>query len=237
MPELVNKAEDLGEANEMDVIDKLVPVVGLNVLDVGCGNGRIARQLAERGAETIGVEPDPVQAEKNRAAPLVSGLTFIEAPGQSLPFDDHSMDGVFFSFSFHHVPRRHMDAALEEAARVLKPETGFLYVLEPMLEGSMEDVYRPFHDETEVRKEAYEALNRSAAPRFAVARELRYWETVNYDDFDTFVEEITGKTYSHFPRENVDTPIIRDLFERGKIEDGYEFIQHSRVNLYQNPHR
>jgi ubiquinone/menaquinone biosynthesis C-methylase UbiE len=43
MGDLTNNAEDLGPADEMEVIDKLVPVAGLNVLDVGCGNGRIAR--------------------------------------------------------------------------------------------------------------------------------------------------------------------------------------------------
>jgi len=235
MGDLTNNAEDLGPADEMDVIDKLVPVAGLNVLDVGCGNGRIARQLAARGAITIGVEPDPIQAEKNRAAVPVAGLTFIEAPGQALPIADNSVDGVFFSFSFHHIPREHMDAAIAEAVRVLKPETGFLYVLEPMLSGSMEDVYRPFHDETQVRTEAYIALGRSAEHCFAEARELRYRETVRYDNFITFVNEKTRSTYNNFPRDRVDTPGVRALFELGRTEDGYEFIQYSRVNLYLGP--
>jgi len=42
MVDLTNNAEDLGEADEMEVIDRLVPVAGLRVLDIGCGNGRIA---------------------------------------------------------------------------------------------------------------------------------------------------------------------------------------------------
>ena len=156
MRDLISDAEDLGEADEMDVIDRLVPVAGLNVVDVGCGGGRITRQLAERGAKVLGVEPDPIQAEKNRAAEAMPGLSFVEAPGQALPVDDDFMDGVFFSYSLHHVPREHMDGALAESARVLKPEAGFLYVQEPMLVGSMEAVYRPFHDETEVRTMAYD---------------------------------------------------------------------------------
>ncbi len=235
MRDLTNNAEDLGCVDEMEVIDMLVPVAGLNVLDVGCGNGRIARQLAERGAITVGVEPDPVQAEKNRVAEPVAGLTFIEAPGQALPISDNSMNGVFFSFSFHHIPREHMDAAIAEAVRVLKSDTGFLYVLEPMLVGSMEDVYRPFHDETQVRTQAYIALGRSAEQCFAEARELRYHETVHYDNFTTFVNEKTRSTYNNFSRDRVDTPNVRALFELGKTEDGYAFTQHSRVNLYLRP--
>ena len=236
MDDLTNNAEDIGTADEMDVIDMLVPVSGLNVLDVGCGNGRIARQLAERGAVTIGVEPDPIQAERNRNAVPVAGLTFVEAPGQALPIADNSMDGVFFSFSFHHIPREHMDEAIAEAVRVLKPETGFLYVLEPMLTGSIEDVYRPFHDETKVRTQAYNALGRSAHQCFAEARELRYCETIRYDNFTTFVNEKTNSTYNHFSRDWVDTPDVRAMFELGRVDDGYVFSQHSRVNLYHRPH-
>jgi hypothetical protein len=37
--------------------------------------------------------------------------------------------------------------------------------------GSMEAVYRPFHDETEVRTLAYDALRRMAVPRFVEARD------------------------------------------------------------------
>ena len=94
------------------------------------------RQLAERSAKVLGVEPYPIQAEKNRAAEAVPGLSFVEVPGQALPTDDGFMDGVFFRNSLHHVPREHMGGALAEATRMLKPETGFLYVLEPMLAGS-----------------------------------------------------------------------------------------------------
>ena len=129
-----------------------------------------------------------------------------------------------------------MDDAIAEAVRVLKPDTGFLYVLEPMVVGNMEDVYRPFHDETLVRTEAYTALGRSAKPRFAKARELRYRETVRYDNFNSFVSEKTSSTYNHFSRDQVDTPSVRALFELGQTKDGYLFTQHSRVNLYHGPH-
>ncbi len=233
--DLVGNAEDLGRADEIDVIDRLVSLAGLKVVDVGCAGGRVTRQLVERGAEALGVEPDAIQAAKNRAAEAVPGLTFMEAPGQALPVDDGSVDGVFFSFSLHHVPREHMDAALAEAARVVKPETGFLYVLEPMVVGTMEDVYRPFHDERGVRTLAYEALARAAAPRFDEARELRYHEPVRYDNFATFVDGLTGTTYADFPRDKVDTPEVQAVFEAGKTDDGYVFTQHSRVNLYRGP--
>ncbi len=232
---LTGDAEDLGEADEIMVIDKLVGLAGLHVVDVGCGGGRVTRQLVACGALAIGVEPDPIQAEKNHATESVPGLTFMEAPGQSLPVEDGSMDGVFFSYSLHHVPREHRDGALVEAARVLKPETGFLYVMEPMLVGSMDAVYRPFNDETEVRTEAYEALKRTAEPLFTEARELHYHASVRYESFAVFLDEVAGTTYNHFSREHVDTPEVKALFEAGNADDGYDFIEHTRVNLYRGP--
>jgi ubiquinone/menaquinone biosynthesis C-methylase UbiE len=232
MRDLLNDAEDLGDVDETDVIDRLVPVAGLNVLDVGCGGGRLTRQLAERGANALGVEPDPIQAEKNRAAVVMPGLSFVEASGQALPFEDNFMDGVFFSYSLHHVPREHMDRVLTEAARVLKPKTGFLYILEPLLGGSLEAVYRPFHDETEVFALAYDAIKRAAAPRFAEARELLYRELVRYDSFAAFVEEVAETTYYAFRREQVDTPEVEALFQAGRTDNGYIFTQYTRVNLY-----
>ena len=233
--ELIGDAEDLGEADEMAVIDRLVKVAGLDVADVGCGGGRITRQLAERGANALGVEPDPIQAEKNRAAETVPGLTFVEAPGQALPMEDASLDGVFFSYSLHHVPREHMDQALAEAVRVLKPKTGFLYVLEPMLGGDMEAVYRAFHDESGERALAYDAVKRVAEPRFEEAREFRYHEPVRYDSFATFVDEVSGTTYEDFPRDKVDTPDVKAKFDVGRTDDGYVFTQHIRVNLFRGP--
>ncbi len=233
--DLVGDAEDLGEADELVVIDRFVQVAGLDVLDVGCGEGRITHHLVERGANALGVEPDPIQAEKNRCANVVPGLSFVEAPGQALPVDDDSMDGVFFCYSLHHVPRQNMDNALNEAMRVLKPDTGFLFVLEPLLAGSMETVYRPFHDETEVRMLAYDALERVAAPRFAKPRELRYREFIYYDSFANFFDEMAGTTYNDFSREQLGTPEVRALFEAGRTENGYAFTQHTRVNFYRGP--
>ena len=163
------------------------------------------------------------------------GLSFIEAPGQALPFDDDSIDGVFFSYSMHHVPPEHMAGALAEAVRVLQPETGFLYVLAPLLTGSMEAVYRPFHDETEVRTLAYDAVQRHAAPRFAQAREVWYREPVRYGSYEEFVEGDVGHTSSDFTRAKVDTPEVRTAFEAGRTDDGFVFTQHARVNLFHGP--
>ena len=126
---------DLGDLGDLEALQRIVEeVAGLSLIEAGCAAGDTARRLAELGARVLAVEPDELQAEKNRAAPAASGVTFVEAGAQALPAEDASMDGVLFFRSLHHVPRELMDAALGEAARVLKPD-GFLYVAEPGMEG------------------------------------------------------------------------------------------------------
>ena len=229
-------AEDFGEATDIEVLDRLVEVSGLRLLDIGCGAGRLTRELAKRGATVIGVEPDPIQAAKNRAADPMPGVTFVECGAEELGQAEGSMDGVFFKYSLHHVPPADMDRALGAAMRVLKPATGFLYVIEPVMAGSYSELSRLFHDETEVRISAYEALGRTVAPRFAERREIHYGDWKEYQNFDQFLDEKLGQTYNDNKRETVDTPAVRALFETARngdgLGDGYRFEYSLRANFY-----
>ena len=225
-------AEDFGEATDFEVLDRLVEVSGLRLLDIGCGAGHLTRELAKRGATVIGVEPDPVQAARNREADPMPGVTFVECEAQELSQADGSMDGVFFKYSLHHVPQADMDRALAEAMRVLRPETGFLYVIEPVMAGRYSELSRLFHDETEVRISAYQALGRTVAPRFAMRREIHYGDWTEYENFDRFLEDKLGQTYNDHKRETVDTPAVRALFETGRNGDGYRFKYALRANYY-----
>jgi ubiquinone/menaquinone biosynthesis C-methylase UbiE len=224
--------EDLGEVDEIDVIEHLVPVNGLSLLDVGCGDARLARKLVSRGATVIGMDPDLVQMAANKGAEPVSGLSFLAASAEALPIEEKSVDGVVFCLSLHHVPQPVMKEALEEAMRVLRPESGFVCVLEPLTTGSLETLYQPFHDETLVRRAAYEALLTSAAPRFAEARELRYGETERYDGFSDFLETVRSLSYLDVPAGIETDPRIRAAFEAGATGSGYAFTQHVRVNFF-----
>jgi len=228
--------KDLGDLNDLQTIDQLVPVDGLNLIDIGCGAGANSRELVARGATVLGVEPDPIQAEKNRAAVEVTGLRFVETGATTLPVDDASVDGVFFFRSLHHVPIKDMDAALAEAARVLKPGTGFLYVVEPATTGSHFPVMRPYNDETVVRSEAQAALARAAKGLFPEPETFVHAVHPRYDDFDSLVSRVSGQSYNDIDLEKVETDEVRALFEAGKTDDGnYVFDQPMLVNLFRMP--
>jgi ubiquinone/menaquinone biosynthesis C-methylase UbiE len=226
-------AEDLGVATDMEAVDRLLAVRGLALADVGCGGGRTSRGLAKRGATVTGVEPDPIQAEKNRAAPACPGLRFTEGHAQNLPLEDATTDGVFFFYSLHHVPADELATALGDAVRVLKPGSGFLYVAEPAIRGAYYELYRPFHDETEVRTLARAALD-GIRPRFARHHHYRYGSVARYADFETFVTDVSGTSYNRITREMVDRPDVRALFEAGRTDDGYAFEEIVTLDLYRD---
>lgn len=130
-----------------------------------------------------------------------------------------------------------MDAALAEAARVVKPRGGFIYVIEPAMTGSHFPVMRPFNDETTVRTEAQAALAR-AADRLGDSLNVEltthaYVQYPRYANFEAMVERVTGLTFRDIDRKNVETDEVRALFEAGRCDDGdYVFSQPMLLNLF-----
>ncbi len=225
---------DLGELTDIQAVTHLMDVNGLRLVDVGCGAGHISRALAEMGAVVLGIEPDPAQAERNRSADPLPNVTLLEAGAQAIPADDQSVDGVMFFRSLHHVPRDLMDAALMEAARVLKPE-GFLYVVEPGMEGSHYAMMRPFHDETEVRTLAQQALVRAAEGLFESNSAYLYIQHPRHDSFEAMVDFFTSLSFNDITREMIDVPEVRERFEAACTDNGFVFEQPTLLNVYRQP--
>ena len=139
-----------------------MPLAGRRVLDVGCGDGALARELARAGAQVSGIECSTVQLELAQRAPRVGGEVYREGVGQDLPFEDRTFDATAFRASLHHVPADAMTQALREARRVTRPE-GELFVFEPLASGTFFALVRLVDDETVVRAQAQEAIGRAVA--------------------------------------------------------------------------
>ncbi len=224
------KAQDLGPLTDIEAVDQLVNVRKMEIVDVGCGDGTLARALAERGANVLGLEPDPVQAAKNRAQPPCPGVTLVEAGAQSIPLENGTADGVIFSRSLHHVPTKLMGRALCEARRVLKPK-GFVVVLEPEIDSPYSQLMRPFHDESKERAAAKRALKRLMPKVFRRRREYTYTTSEVHSDFESFVARMAGATFNTIRRDWVDTPKVRRAFEAGRTNGAYEFEHRMRAHL------
>ena len=144
--------------SDLEVLERLVPVGGRDVVDVGCGGGAIVRSLAARGARVTGVEISESQLAAAVRDDNGSGARYVVGVAQRLPIPDESIDVVLFMRSLHHVPPDDMLEALHGAARVLRPG-GAVYIAEPLTEGDFFELTSLVEDEREVRAAAQQAID------------------------------------------------------------------------------
>jgi ubiquinone/menaquinone biosynthesis C-methylase UbiE len=94
---------------------------GLDVLDVGCGQGIDLANYARAGARPTGVDLTARHVELSNAHLRALGLAglAVEGDAERLPFPDSSFDRVSSNGVLHHTPD--LPTALREIRRVLRP--------------------------------------------------------------------------------------------------------------------
>jgi len=222
----------MSERTHQDVMAELVPLEGAQVLDIGCGNGRITRLIAACGARVIGIDPGRSQIDTARGSEPLNGERYVMGTAENLPLSDASADVVFFFNSLHHVPERAMDAALDEAHRALKPQ-GWLFIAEPLAEGPQFLMQQPLNDETEVRARAYEAIGRARTRGFTEVSESRYTADGKHTSYESFRDgsiSISPARAKLFAERDAE---MRARFEQygEKRADGWHFASPIRVNV------
>ncbi|MGB7101911.1 MAG: class I SAM-dependent methyltransferase [Xanthobacteraceae bacterium] len=222
---------DLGERSHLDALLATVgPVAGLHIIDVGCGEGQLARALANRGARVTGC--DPFIAETGWTTHGSGSYRLLKAPADALSEPDQSADLVLFVFSLHHVPEAKLYGALAEARRVLRP-SGRLYVAEPLAQGPHQHIMELFHDETAVRKGAANALVNFAKPHFAMDQISSYTDARSYSDFDTFAGRmIANMRFNGYTEAAVLAPDVRRRFVEANAKYHGKFDQPVRIDYY-----
>lgn len=102
------------------------------VLDVGTGEGQVARHVIADGAALV-VGVDPTRAQLKVAGERGGGVHYARAGAASLPFPDASFDAVVVCLVFEHIADH--EPAIAEIARVLAPGGRFLFLLNhPLLQ-------------------------------------------------------------------------------------------------------
>lgn len=93
---------------------------GQLILDMGCGNGRVADLVDEIKARYIGI--DVSEKLVNVAQQLRPQHKFYTGNMLKTEFEDNTFDHILMIASFHHLPGKEMRlVALEETKRIVKP--------------------------------------------------------------------------------------------------------------------
>ena len=101
------------------------------VLDIGCGEGHVARRVAGLGADVVGLDPTPAQVRE--AGARGGGPRYAQARAEALPCRNGAFDAVVVCLAIEHVDA--LDVAFEEVARVLASDGRFLLLLaHPLLQ-------------------------------------------------------------------------------------------------------
>lgn len=142
--DLMNDLMSLGVHRlwKQTLIEDLRPRPNMTLLDVGGGTGDIAFRFLEKGGKTVTVcdiNEEMLSHGRDRAIDcgILKGLTWITGDAEQLPIEDCSVDAFTIAFCIRNVT--HIDRALSEARRVLRPGGRFLclefsHVALPLLE-------------------------------------------------------------------------------------------------------
>ena len=142
---------------------QIVPSPGRRTIDIGCGEGRLTRDLKMLGHDVVGIDASPSLVAAAREADPLMDIRLADAA--ALPLDDASADLAIAFMSLQDIDD--MVAAVQEAARVLQPGGRFcLAIVHPINSAGR-----------------FEA--KAADARFIIAGDylsaFNYWDTVEQD--------------------------------------------------------
>ena len=90
------------EKNELRALEGVTDWRGKRVLEIGCGEGRLTRRLAQLGAVVHAIDPDPELVRKAREAMpkrFAKSVSFKAGKAEKLGHAEESLDVVVFAWS------------------------------------------------------------------------------------------------------------------------------------------
>jgi ubiquinone/menaquinone biosynthesis C-methylase UbiE len=125
----------------------------------------------------------------------------------------------------------HMDAALSEIARVLKPG-GLAWISEPVFAGDLNEVFRLFHDEKIVREAAFAAIRNAVdAGRLSLEKQHFFNTRSYFENFYQFDQRMIRVTHTSHQLAPALYRRVKEKFESYLTAEGANFLNPQRVDL------
>ncbi len=124
-------AGTMGEDPFFPAIEALMgEVAGCRICDLACGQGRVARHLADRGARVVGIDlsANLLAIARGHEAAKPRGITYLQGDARSLDgVADGSFDGVVCFMAL--MDNADLTPTLDSVARVLRPGGWFVFAI------------------------------------------------------------------------------------------------------------
>lgn len=191
---------------------------GKDVLEIGCGTGRITRDLAKHARLVVATDPDAAAVETALTAIAADNVTIMHTPTGVPDFPAGSFDLVIYTLSLHHVPMAQMPGSLHMASRLLRKD-GVIVVVEPGEDGSFTEAKERFGagsgDERPAREAAIRAMN--ALGEWRVEETLHFRTLFQFDDAEDFFNRMLPD-YRSQPKPFVDE--VRAFLDLHRTDSG-----------------
>jgi len=233
----INDPQAYQTGSEADLIAQQLDLEDKRILELGCGGAWMTRLLAERfgPAEVVATEVDRIQHHKNLAIDDLPNVEFRYGGAQQIDAPDQSFDAVFMFKSLHHVPRELLEPSLEEILRVLRPG-GVAWFSEPVYWGDFNAILSLFHDEEEVRRLAFEALQGAVrSGRYELQAELFLQVPGSYESWELFEQRFIRVTHTEHQIPPELYQRIKEAFLAHMTPEGAHFHKPHRVDVLRRP--
>ena len=202
---------------------------GKEVLEIGCGKGRITRDLSKHAKHVVASDPNAVSLETARATITAENVEFVRTPAGVPGLPVKSFDVVIYTLSLHHVPIAEMTGSLKKVAALLKND-GVIMVVEPGESGSFTFAKQQFGvgsgDEREAKEAAVQAMR--AFDGWTLEETILFSAHFQFDnDVDFFDNMLPGY------RQQPDTYVneVRKFLNQHLTPNGIILVAGRRLNV------
>ena len=227
----ISDMEHSAVADEIEIIDELLPLAGAAVLELGFGTAHMTRIVAPKAASVLALDVDEIQLARNQQATDLPNVIFGYGGAEKIPAPDSVFDIVLMFKSLHHVALDRMDDAFAEIRRVLK-DGGLAYISEPVFDGSLNEIIRIFNDEQAMRAAAFAAEKRAISSRqLTLVTQKFFQQPVHFNSFSQFEERMIKVSYSErrLSPQQYDQALSR--FNRYLTPSGAAFFMPMRIDV------
>lgn len=202
---------------------------GKKVLEIGCGKGRITRDLAKHAERVVATDPDAAALETARATIVADNVTFMQIQSGVPDLPTGSFDMIIYTLSLHHVPVDEMSGSLLRAAGLLRKD-GVIVVVEPGDGGSFTEAKERFGagsgDERPAKEAAIRAMH--TMDGWTVEETLHFRTLFRFDDDEDFLVSMLAD-YRQKPPSFVDE--VRGFLRMHRTAEGIILDADRRLNV------